>query len=134
MAGNFYHEATKHSYVSVRTHPNYLDWSMQPTPFKIYPDSFPLIPLDLHNPTHRFFYLLGGINAKKSYPGVTYYLRTIPSAGALYPVEIYVQIRSVAGFEDGIYHFSPAKMAMQLLYRLHKSEGVECYLRDKRQI
>ncbi len=134
MAGDFYHEATKHSYVSVRTHPNYLDWSMQPSPFKIYPDSLPLIPLDLTNPTHRFLYLLGGINAKKSYPGVVYYLRTIPSAGALYPVEIYVQIRGVAGFEDGIYHFSPAQMAMRLLHRLQEGEGVECYLRDKRQI
>jgi SagB-type dehydrogenase family enzyme len=32
-----YHEATKHSYVSVRTNPHSLDFNNQPLPFKIYP-------------------------------------------------------------------------------------------------
>lgn len=31
-----YHEATKHSYWSVRTAPHFLDWSNQPDPFRIY--------------------------------------------------------------------------------------------------
>jgi len=131
---NTYHEATKHSYVSVRTHPNRLDWSMQPSPFKIYPPKFPLIPLDLDNELHRFFYLLGGINAKKVYPGVEYYLRIIPSAGALYPIEIYLQLRDLEGFEDGIYHFSPAQNALRLLYPLGPREGVEYYFADRRLI
>src|SRR5437899_418813 len=32
-----YHEATKHSYTSVRTNPHFLDFANQPLPFKIYP-------------------------------------------------------------------------------------------------
>ena len=32
-----YHEATKHSYLSIRTNPHLLDWANQPLPFKIYP-------------------------------------------------------------------------------------------------
>src|SRR5256885_13541731 len=32
-----YHEATKHSYLSIRTNPHFLDWANQPVPFKIYP-------------------------------------------------------------------------------------------------
>ena len=130
---NTYHEATKHSYMSVRQHPNYLDWSMQPSPFKVY-EGYPLIPLDTFKKTHRFIYLLGGINAKKIYPGVSYYLRTIPSAGALYPTEIYLQMRGVKGFEDGIYHFSVAENGLRLLYRLGDGEGVEYYFKQKRLI
>src|SRR5882762_7327879 len=32
-----YHNATKHSYTSIRTNPHFIDWSNQPLPFKIYP-------------------------------------------------------------------------------------------------
>ena len=32
-----YHEATKHSYTSVRTNSHFLDFDNQPLPFKIYP-------------------------------------------------------------------------------------------------
>src|SRR5712692_5027767 len=32
-----YHEATKHSYTSIRANSNFLDWANQPLPFKIYP-------------------------------------------------------------------------------------------------
>ncbi|MGH9669273.1 MAG: hypothetical protein ACRD3A_04095, partial [Terriglobales bacterium] len=39
-----YHNATKHSYTSVRTGGHYLDWANQPAPFKIYPRLDP-IPL-----------------------------------------------------------------------------------------
>src|SRR5271157_4973949 len=36
-----YHEATKHSYTSVRTNPHFLDFGNQPLPFKIYPSLAP---------------------------------------------------------------------------------------------
>src|SRR2546425_10830043 len=32
-----YHEATKHSYLSIRANPHFLDWANQPLPFKVYP-------------------------------------------------------------------------------------------------
>ena len=37
-----YHNATKHSYTSIRTNPHFMDWSNQPLPFKIYPTLEPL--------------------------------------------------------------------------------------------
>jgi SagB-type dehydrogenase family enzyme len=110
-----------------------LDWSRQPSPFKIYADH-PLIPLDLERPWHRFIYFLGGIDAKKSYPGVEYYLRTIPSAGALYPIEIYFQARNHPDFKDGIYHFDVANLGVRLLYELREDEGVEAYFADRRMV
>src|SRR5580692_5396251 len=36
-AAQKYHEATKHSYLSIRTNPHFMDWNNQPLPFKIYP-------------------------------------------------------------------------------------------------
>ena len=128
-----YHEATKHSFWSVRKNPNFLDWSKQPIPFKIYGD-YPLVPLNLDAPLGKCIYYLGGVNAKKVYPGVEYYLRTVPSAGALYPTEIYIQMRGVEGFDDGIYHFDVANAGLRLLYLLQANEGVETALRDKRKV
>ena len=32
-----YHNATKHSYASIRANPHFLDFANQPVPFKIYP-------------------------------------------------------------------------------------------------
>lgn len=126
-----YHAQTMHSYSSVRTKSHFMDWEHQPTQFKIYPETFKRIALNKHNPDHQFFYLIGGLTAQKSYPGVTYALRTNPSAGALYPTEVYVQIRGVKGFEDGIYHLSPYESALVLLHSLAKEEGVEKFLHMK---
>lgn len=131
---NYYHELTKHSYYSVRSSINYIDWSKQPSAFKIYPENFPLTKLDIDKKIDRLIYLLGGVTAKKVYPSLTYYLRTIPSAGALYPVEIYFQARDVDGLKDGIYHFSVAESGIRLLYEIDKDEGVELYFEDKRKI
>ncbi len=33
--------------------------------------------------------------------------RTVPSAGALYPIEIFLTIKNVQGLEKGIYHYIP---------------------------
>ncbi len=131
---NHYHVLTRHSWESVRKNPNPLAWEKQPIPFKIYNNFLQMIKLDDANPLHRFIYRIGGITAKKVYPGVEYYLRTIPSAGALYPVECYFQTREVDGFEDGIYHFDVRNSAVKLLHRLAPGEGVEAHFEDNRQI
>ncbi|MGH9538445.1 MAG: hypothetical protein ACRD3H_10995, partial [Terriglobales bacterium] len=39
-----YHNATKHSYISVRSNQHFLDFNNQPIPFKIYP-TLPPVPL-----------------------------------------------------------------------------------------
>ena len=38
-----YHEATKHSRVSISSDPHYLDWEIMPRPFKVYPDLEPIV-------------------------------------------------------------------------------------------
>jgi len=43
------------------------------------------------------------------------FLRTAPSAGALYPIETYLNVRLVAGLEPGIYHFRPHYFDLELL-------------------
>ncbi len=92
---------------------------------KVYPPSFPRIKLQKGFTAHNFIYHIGGITAKKSYPGVEYYLRTNPSAGALYPNEVYFQSRGVEGFVDGIYHFEVASSSVTLLHELEEKEGLE---------
>ena len=41
--------------------------------------------------------------------------RTAPSAGGLFPIETYLNVRSVEGLEPGIYHFRPPTFDMELL-------------------
>ncbi|WP_228712713.1 SagB family peptide dehydrogenase [Halarcobacter mediterraneus] len=122
-----YHMKTKHSYFSVRSFPNRLDWNNQPSAFKSYPDNFEKIELDLEKEEHKFIFYIAGVSAKKTYPGVEYFLRVNPSAGALYPNEIYFQSRNNKEFEDGIYHFDIASSSITLLKKI-ENEGIEKHL------
>jgi len=47
--------------------------------------------------------------------GIKQNVRSAPSAGALYPAEIYLAIRKVAGVEPGIYHYNVPDHALELL-------------------
>jgi len=124
---NNYHDKTKHSYYSIRQNASYMDWSTQPSTYKVYPDDFQKIVLKDTLKEHKFVYLIGGISAKKTYPGSEYFLRTNPSAGALFPNELYFQARGVVGFEDGIYHFEVQSSSVTLLHALD-GDGVEVHL------
>lgn len=130
----WYHAATKHSYNSVRTNPNYLSWEDQPSTYKNYPESYKKTKLDLQDVEDNFLYHIAGLTAKKTYPGGEYYLRINPSAGALYPNELYIQIRGVEGKEDGIYHYEVSSASLTLLQPIPPEEGLEPYFGYKMQM
>lgn len=43
----------------------------------------------------------------------SFYFRTAPSAGALYPVETYLSIQNVDAVVPGLYHFQPAEFVLE---------------------
>lgn len=124
-----YHQRT--SYTRRRISGGYLDWSNQPSVYKTYigGDQIPL-PRDLELPEATFYQLLKGpgaslqeeikdlkdlarllvlacaITARAKYTGGEFHYRSVPSAGALYPCEIYVACENVQGLSAGLYHYS----------------------------
>jgi SagB-type dehydrogenase family enzyme len=123
----WYHSATKHSYNSVRTNPNRLSWEDQPSTYKNYPEHYKKRKLDPENEEDNFLYHIAGLTAKKSYPSGEYYLRINPSAGALYPNELYSQARGVECIEDGIYHYEVLSSSLTVLQRITDDDGLEPY-------
>jgi SagB-type dehydrogenase family enzyme len=124
-----YHRHT--SYQRDKMTPHYLDWQNQPGVFKDYPGITPLsLPSDLSLPEEELSSLLKGeeprdkveeldvgdlslifrlaytLTAKARSAGGDFYFRSVASAGALYPTELYVAAHSVAGLDDGLYHFA----------------------------
>src|SRR5712671_578119 len=135
-----YHNATKHSYTSIRTNPHFMDWSNQPLPFKIYPTLEPLrLPAEVRQtgvaalsaiaasvPAHtniapdlevvaQLLYLSAGITRKRSYPGGEIYFRAAACTGALYEVELYLICGGLANLDAGVYHFAPAEFGLRQL-------------------
>lgn len=119
------HQLTKHSYMSVRSGSHMIDWDSQPRNHKIYPHFYPRYKLE-SLPSLAFLELAGGITAKKEFPNTTYYLRSVPSAGGLFPFELYLQIRGDLGIPKGLYHFEPHSASLVLLREIGR-EGVEPY-------
>jgi SagB-type dehydrogenase family enzyme len=135
-----YHNLTKHSYQSIRADRHYLDWSNQPSPFKVYPDIEPIsLPrtlvqtlapalsvitstevetndkeLDLARLASVLYYS-AGVTKHKTYAGGELYFRAAACAGALYPVETYVVCGDIEGLSAGVYHFSPGDFALRKL-------------------
>ena len=136
-----YHNATKHSYQSIRTNPHYLDWGNQPVPFKIYSKLEP-IPLPQHlsssgvaavsaisamgtQPDSHFvpkietlaqiLYLSAGITKRKSYPGGEILFRAAACTGALYHIDLYLVCGDLPDLAAGVYHFGPHDFALKRL-------------------
>ncbi|MGH7916778.1 MAG: SagB family peptide dehydrogenase, partial [Candidatus Binataceae bacterium] len=136
-----FHEITAHSYTSVRSGGHRLDWDNRPVPYKIYPDAGALnLPRDLTLPAMptlaaltgedaatsgavdlsaltRMLFCADGLTRRKRIGGEDYHFRAAASAGALYPIEIYVAAAEVDGLEPGLYHFSPADLKLRGLRR-----------------
>jgi SagB-type dehydrogenase family enzyme len=127
ISGKAYHDATKHSYLSVQLDPNYVDASTQPSSFKVYPKFYRRVKLNLNNPVHSFISLTSAITLEKVYKDSPYKLRVNPSAGALYPTEVYVQVRGIEGIVNGIYHLEVENNCLTLIYELI-DDGLESYI------
>ena len=66
-----------------------------------------------------------GINeSKTSRSGITYDLRTAPSAGALYPVNVYVLAQRVSGLAPGLYYYDPKQAALVVVRENQASEAL----------
>jgi SagB-type dehydrogenase family enzyme len=67
---------------------------------------------DLSKILHQSYGITGELPGKG---GFRQDLRSAPSAGALYPAEIYIAVRKVAGVEPGIYHYNVPHHEIELL-------------------
>jgi SagB-type dehydrogenase family enzyme len=138
-AARRYHELTKHSVRSLREQPHYLDWDNRPHPFKEYLGVEPiLLPAELPQPEvaaldaiaappqppaalavadlARLVRFGAGVVRTRTFAGGdTYHFRTYMSAGALYPVEVYVVCAALPGLAAGLYHFHPLERALRRL-------------------
>ena len=139
-----YHEATKHSYTSVRTNPHFLDFDNQPLPFKIYPSLEPSrMPTEVRQTgvaalsaiagsvsaqalvqtntapglkaVAQLLYLSAGITRQRKYAGGEIYFRAAACTGALYEVELYLVCGDLGGLPAGVYHFAPAGFGLRKL-------------------
>jgi SagB-type dehydrogenase family enzyme len=135
-----YHDATKHSYASVRNNQHSLDFNNQPIPFKIYPTLQPSpLPADVHQTgvaalsaiseivspqtiaapnleaIAQLLYLSAGITRHRKYPGGEIYFRAAACTGALYEIELYLICGDLANLEAGVYHFAAAEFGLRKL-------------------
>jgi SagB-type dehydrogenase family enzyme len=143
-----YHNATKHSYASVRNNPHFLDFNNQPIPFKIYP-TLPPTPLPAEvrqtgvaalsaisevvlpesnsapdlEAIAQLLYLSAGITRHRKYPGGEIYFRAAACTGALYEVELYLVCGDLANLAAGVYHFAAAEFGLRKL-RIGDYRGV----------
>src|SRR6267378_4233438 len=139
-AASNYHNATKHSYNSIRTNAHFMDWSNQPLPFKIYPTLEPIrLPGEVRQSgvaalsaiaervsaqtraapdleaVAQLLYLSAGITRRRKYSGGEIYFRAAACTGALYEVELYLVCGALGGLEAGVYHFGPAEFGLRRL-------------------
>jgi SagB-type dehydrogenase family enzyme len=133
-----YHQQT--SYDRSRMSGHFLDWPNQPNVFKTYtglrtvplpepaqrqdtalsalllgePAAGAETPLDLAV-LSRLIHLTHAITAKTRHGGADFYFRSVASAGALYPFELYVATSGVRDLDDGVYHHTLTLNALTLL-------------------
>lgn len=127
-----YHDSTKHSYASVRAGWHHLDWRNKPLQEKIYidlekitlPEAFPFPERPVYEVLSAprlasggggigleeltsILYFSAGLTRRLRVGGEYFWFRASPSAGALYPIELYVVCGDMRGLDAGVYHFNP---------------------------
>ncbi len=116
-----YHERTKYNPETLASKSQQLDWTKQPVPFKEYKigsniDLKPYIQEKsegfANNPDAQWWQRLSrllfrsyGLTARMPSMGSAVYLRAAPSAGGLYPAEVYVVSRGTSLLPPGLYNY-----------------------------
>src|SRR5256712_13412039 len=135
-----YHEATKHSEVSIGASAHCLDWDSKPAQFKEYknlasialPRNFPrpeknsikaiegetkdvgAEQIDVEVLSELLFFS-AGLTRKMRFGKELNYMRAASATGALYPIELYVICGRIHGLEAGVYHFNPLHFSLAKL-------------------
>ncbi|MCA8939628.1 MAG: SagB/ThcOx family dehydrogenase [Planctomycetes bacterium] len=126
-----YHQATKYDPATIGNHPG-MDWSAKPTLHKEYANAQEFGVDDLSLGEHletelprpkaqrarlmRLLYCSYGITAMlESNDGESHALRSAPSAGGLYPCELYVLLRDGFDIPKGLYNYHAGRNVLQLV-------------------
>jgi SagB-type dehydrogenase family enzyme len=117
-----------------------LDWANQPSVYKTY-RGIPVIPLPEDPPLSevflsqilreqgptrslvmpsqeelsKIFKLTFSLTAKAATANGAFYYRSVASAGALYPTELYLATPGLSGLKEGLYHYSIARQGLSPL-------------------
>ena len=126
-----YHDQTDINQKKYFNQANFIDYRTQPRAYKKYPHFYQRFDLDDYEEL-KFIKNFGKITDTKTYGKERVDLRANPSAGGLYPCEIYIQIREVKGFISGIYHYEALENNLTLIHEL-SNDGVEFYFKEKEQ-
>jgi len=136
-----YHNGTKHSYLSLRVHPHFLDWENKPLLFKIYPTlEVTRLPKDFRqtgvsalsaiasagiagkkkilpslDDIAQFLFFTAGVTRSKKFPGGETFFRAAACTGALYEIELYLVCRELRDLPAGVYHFGAAEFGLRQL-------------------
>jgi SagB-type dehydrogenase family enzyme len=136
-----YHNGTKHSYLSLRAHPHFLDWENKPLLFKIYPTlEVTRLPKDFRQtgvaalsaitspgvaakgkkiPTFddiaQLLFFTAGVTRSKKFPGGETFFRAAACTGALYEIELYLVCQDLPDLAAGVYHFGAAEFGLRQL-------------------
>ena len=134
--GDRFQEETKYSRETLKG--GMLDWDSKPPIYKVYPDARRLDLPQVGNPeTLPLADAIAGRKSVRLYSGEPisgealsfllwasggvertergHVFRTVPSAGALYPIETYLVVQDVTGIDPGVYHYAVKDHALEEL-------------------
>ncbi|MBD2597546.1 SagB/ThcOx family dehydrogenase [Nostoc spongiaeforme FACHB-130] len=127
-----YHERTKYDPQTLAAKNQRLDWAKQPVPFKEYKigstfDLKPYLQESLEplagqadagwwQRLSRLLFRSYGLTARMPSMGSAVYLRSAPSAGGLYPAEVYVVSRGTPMLPAGLYNYQCRTHSLMLYW------------------
>lgn len=126
-----FHDKTDITLKNAFEQTQFIDYRTQPKNHKTYPSFFRRYLIDDYEEL-KFIKNFGKVSFVKKYGKVEVSLRVNPSAGGLYPCEIYIQIRGLKEFLSGIYHYEPLSNSLVLIHEL-SNDGLEFYFNETNQ-